>query len=98
VWVIREPSTENYLLFQLGICMSQLEIQQGYLLLANRGFSDIRRLIGYKEHFQALEIADSLHNLGDWHATGVSLEALVKDFPTRENRELLELFRAIPIE
>lgn len=78
--------------------MSQSVIDQGYIKLANRGFANIRSLIAAGEHFQAHEIADSLHNLGDWDSTSVSLKTLVQDFPTPENIELLELFIAIPKE
>lgn len=78
--------------------MSQSEIDQGYIKLANRGLTNIRSLIAAGEYFQVHEIADSLHNLGDWHSTSVSLNALVRDFPTPENSALLELFNAIPKE
>lgn len=68
----------------------------GYLNLANKAFSNIRVLIAENEFFQVVEIADSLHNLGDWESTHISLVQLAKDFPTRENFELLKLFKEIP--
>ena len=67
-----------------------------YLRLANMGFSEIRRLISNGEFQEAHELADSLHNLGDWQLTKISLEKHVEEFPSEFNKNILNVFRELP--
>jgi hypothetical protein len=68
-----------------------------YLDLANMGFSVIRASITENELAYINDIADSLHNLGDWESTSISLNHLFTHYPSHHywNNKLLDIFNKI---